>query len=52
MSAKSATIVPVRDGLGDVDAGQVLEFLEGQVVVDMHGEAPGVGPKSHILTGR
>jgi hypothetical protein len=34
------------DGLG-----QVLEFVEGQVVVDVPGEAPGVGPKSLIFTG-
>jgi hypothetical protein len=35
------------DGLG-----QALEFVKGPVVVDVHDEAPGVKPKSLILTGR
>ena len=33
-----------RDGLG-----QVLEFVERQVVVDVHGEAPGVGTEEPHL---
>src|SRR5512135_600595 len=43
-------LIAEPDPLAREGLGQALEFVEGQVFVDVHGEAPRVEPKSLIFT--
>lgn len=51
-AAKEDGLVADPDPVAGVGLGRALEFVEGRMVVDVHGEAPGSGPGSRIMPDR